>query len=69
MPLTHPKVSTKPDNPDSTLVNPSDWNADHTGEILESQVPATIARTSELMKYRILIPFALDTIPGTSFTP
>lgn len=29
MPLRHAKVSTKPDGPDNTLVQPSDWNADH----------------------------------------
>lgn len=29
MPLRHAKVSSKPDGPDSSLVQPSDWNADH----------------------------------------
>ena len=33
MTITHAKVSTKPDSVDTTLVLPSDWNADHTGNV------------------------------------
>lgn len=29
MPIRHRKTSTKPDGPDSSQVQPSDWNADH----------------------------------------
>src|SRR5258706_6904765 len=31
MTVTHAKVSAKSDGGDTTLVRPSDWNADHTG--------------------------------------
>lgn len=31
-PITHAKVSTKADSPDTSLVRPSDWNEDHAGD-------------------------------------
>lgn len=33
MPITHPFVSAIPDEPNTSLVRPSDWNADHTGDM------------------------------------
>src|SRR4030043_649388 len=32
MPIAHVFVSAKADGPDATLVRPSDWNADHSGD-------------------------------------
>lgn len=39
MPITHSKVSSRPDGTDSSLIQPSDWNDDHVIDILT--LPAT----------------------------
>ncbi|HEY9816776.1 MAG TPA: hypothetical protein V6D20_13400, partial [Candidatus Obscuribacterales bacterium] len=41
--LTHPFVSPKADGPDATLVQPSNWNAEHT---LEQATSRILGRTS-----------------------
>lgn len=35
MPITHSKVSAVSDGGDTTLVRPSDWNANHTGSLVQ----------------------------------
>ncbi len=48
MSVTHAKVSALPDGSDSSLVLPSDWNAAHTISLDDADIPATIARDSEV---------------------
>jgi hypothetical protein len=47
MPIIHAFVSAKSDGGDATLVRPSDWNANHTGDLSTLNVPQTTPSTTE----------------------
>jgi len=48
MSVKHTKVSTIADGTDTDRVRPSDWNAEHTVALTDSEIPATIARDAEV---------------------
>ena len=61
MPITHTFVSAKVDGPDATLVQPTDWNANHTG----SSSVAVLAKTGA---YTVVAADAGKLINATSGT-
>ncbi len=60
MPITvkHSKVSTIPDDADTSLVRPSDWNADHTlvglGTMAEQNANAVAITVLFTYKYTVM---------------
>ena len=52
MAVTHIFVSAKPDDPDSSLVRPSDWNAAHAVAIAESDLSLSDLTTDDVTTAR-----------------
>jgi len=48
MPVKHTFVSVKEDGVDATLVRPVNWNAEHDVALAEEEIPAEIARDTEV---------------------
>lgn len=62
MTVRHAFVNPWPDDPDATITRPSDWNADHLVALSESDIPASIARDSELAYHHV------QAVPATVWT-
>lgn len=53
MPIKHAKVSTIEDGVDTDLVQPSDWNADHTGSNLTVEEADGTPTVSDVVKIKV----------------
>jgi hypothetical protein len=53
MPIKHAKTSTIEDGVDTDLVQPSDWNADHTGSNLTVEEADGTPSVSDVVKIKV----------------
>lgn len=53
MPIKHAKTSTVEDGVDTDLVQPSDWNADHTGSNLTVEEADGTPSVSDVVKIKV----------------
>lgn len=60
MPIKHKKVSTLPDDPDTTLILNSDWNDEHDGEYTDAAAITAVPFVIELS-------FGSEPITGQSY--
>lgn len=65
MPITHPFVSGIPDEADSTLVRPSNWNDDHTIDLSDMVVTGAVPTGTP---NGVLTTFVLPSTPNPAST-